>query len=412
MGFSGKISFIFAFLLVISSCNLFRHETGEGLYDPKVINLPEGGTQVIAGINELGFDVLRQVTDKKCTPGNNMISPFSLSTVLTMLYHGSGGQTMEEFINVLHIRGLSQDQVAQTYYSLLTELPGVDKKVTFSPANSLWIRSGFDVNQTYQTFIKQNYLADIFVRSFDNSTVNEINQWVKDKTNGKISQIVDDLDNYVTVLLNAIYFYGEWLDQFPEEQTTKMPFYTDTNNSINVDMMNGEISYMRLGYNDSLVAGELFYGHGNYSLVVLVPQNDYTLRDLVMEMNTVKWDSIMQIMGFEKEVPVYLPKFKFEFSYKELKDQLSNLGLRSVFSTDADLDGINPYLYIDKIVQKTFVEVNEKGTEAAAATSGFGMATAMPPRELKIDHPFMFAIRETTTGLILFLGTVVDPANN
>ena len=191
-----------------------------------------------------------------------------------------------------------------------------------------------------------------------------------------------------------------------------MPFHIDSTNSVNVNMMNDEISYMRLGVSDSLAVGELYYGHGNYSMVVLMPQNYYNLKELILDMDATKFDNIMQSLGVEEEVPVYLPRFKFEFKYEDLASQLSNLGLQSLFTSDAGLDGINPNLYIDKIVQKTFVEVNEEGTEAAAVTGAFGITSAMPPQELKIDHPFMFAIRETTTGVILFLGTVVDPGGH
>ncbi len=407
-----KIS-VLAVITLLFSCNLFGPQTGEELFDPTVIKLPQGGNQVIKGINQLGFDVLRQVTDKKCTPANNMISPFSLSTVLSMLYQGSNGQTLDELTQIMYLQGLDKDQVAETYHTLLTELPDVDKKkVTFSPANSLWIKQGFDVNQTYKNFIADKYMADIFERAFDQGTVDEINQWVNDKTNGKITKIIDDLNGYVAALLNAIYFHGQWLDQFPKENTTQMPFYTDEKLCPEVDMMNDEISYMRLGANDSLLIGELYYGHGNYSFVVLLPYNGYSLKNLVLSMDADKFANLMQELSEAKDVPVYLPKFKFEFKYEKLKERLINLGLQTLFTSDAGLDGINPDLYIDKIVQKTFVEVNEQGTEAAATTGAMAMDATMPQQELRVDHPFMFAIRETTTGLILFLGTVVNPTEN
>ena len=406
-----KTTLLLVILAAFISCNLFKRK-GENLFNPTAINLPAGGQQIVSGNNQLGFDLLKQLSDKKGEPGNNMVSPFSLSTVLSMLYQGSGSQTQTELANVLHINGLGKEQIAQTYNTLLTQLPDVDKKVTLYPANSLWLKSGFVVNQDYLNLISQKYLAQIFIREFDNSTVDEINHWVSQKTKGKITKMVDDLNGYVTVLLNAIYFYGKWLDQFPKSNTEQMPFHINPTQTVNVPMMNDEISYMRMGYNDSLVIGELYYGQGNYSMVVIIPQAEHTLKALIDGMNTEKFDSLLQLMGVSENVPVYLPKFKFTFSYKELKDQLTQLGLQSLFSDSADLDDINPKLYIDKIIQKTYIEVNEEGTEAAAATAAFGMTTSMPPVELKANRPFMFAIRETTTGLVLFLGTVTNPALN
>ncbi len=406
-----KISLFCLLLLPLLSCNLFRGRTGEDLFDPTVIELPQGGEQVVAGINELGFRTMRKITVKKCNPQNNMISPFSLATVLSMLYQGSGDPTEEELINVLHINGLTKDQVASVYKVLLTQMPDVDKKVTFLPANSFWVKQGFNVNGDYKNFISQNYLADIYTRPFDQSTVDEINQWVSGKTNGKIDHMVDELNGYVAVLLNAIYFYGQWLDEFAQDNTSEMDFFIDSTRSVKVNMMNDEISFMRLAQNDSLAIGELYYGHGNYSMVVLVPQNDYTLKDLILDMNAEKFANLLDNTNISKEVAVYLPKFKFKFKYDYLKDVLSRLGVNTLFDpNNANLEGINPSLYVDKVIQKTYIDVNEEGTEAAAATGAMMRMTAMPPSELQVNRPFMFAIRETTTGVILFLGTVVDPS--
>ena len=289
----------------------------------------------------------------------------------------------------------------------------MDKKVQFYPANSLWIKQGLDVSTDYQNTVKEKYLSEVYEKPFDNQTVNEINQWVSDRTKGKITQIVDDLEDYVAVLINAIYFYGQWLDQFAEENTTTLPFYVDSTQTVDAEMMVDDISYMRIGENDTLTVGELFYGKGNYSMVVIVPKDGYSLFQLVHSINATTFEELVKNTTEGDNVHVILPKFKFKFSYKDLKDQLTQLGLSSLFSPAADLDDINSGIYIDKVIQKTFIEVNEQGTEAAAVTAALARYTAAPTQILlKADHPFLYAIRETTTGVILFLGTIVNPTGN
>ncbi len=395
-------------LILLSACNLFRGKTAEQLFDPKPISLPQGGQQVINGINTLGLDLIKDISDS-LPQTNQMLSPFSLASVLTMLQQGASGQTLSELNNLLNLGGLTKQQIADVFKTIMEKLPEIDRKVQIFPANSLWIKNTITVEENYKDLIKKYFLADIFTAPFDNNTVNQMNSWVSDKTNGKIDKITDNLDNYVMVLLNAVYFYGQWLDNFNEQNTQNQTFHLDSSHTVSVPMMNDKIDYTGFAAFDSVIVGEIFYGRGNFSMVIIVPQNTYDLNYFIQKLNMQTINSWIKDLYYTK-AQVVLPKFTFKSEFQNLADLLHKHGLITALSPQADFSEINPSVYLSQVVQKTYIDVNEKGTEAATVTGGFMEMTSTMPQFLIADRPFLFLIRETSTDLILFMGVVNNPA--
>jgi serpin B len=235
---------------------------------------------------------------------------------------------------------------------------------------------------------------------------------VNDKTHGKISKIVDEIpDEAVMFLINAIYFKGIWQYEFDEENTTDGSFYLTNGAPVTVPFMKQTTSLLHMtGESFSMV--ELPYGRGNFSMVVMLPQPGYSTDDVIASLNTENWDAWRDMLA-KKNVDLSLPKFTFEYR-NELNDELDSMGMGVAFTGAADFSGINGTgnLFISKVLHKTFVEVNEEGTEAAAVTSVQIDLTSYPGSGntvFNVDRPFLFAIRETTTGAILFIGRVQNP---
>jgi serpin B len=209
-------------------------------------------------------------------------------------------------------------------------------------------------------------------------------------------------------LINAIYFKGMWQDSFDKENTKNGFFYLKDGSAINTPMMS---QYMKLKTtsNELFTMVDLPYGQGNFSMVVMIPQPGHTTGEITKELTTGNWDGWMSNL-VERDVTLVFPKFTFEYK-NNLNEVLSSMGMEVAFSDAADFSGINGtgYLKISRVLHKTFVEVNEEGTEAAAVTAVEIIATSAVPDIIAIDHPFLFAIREVKTGTILFIGRVQDP---
>ncbi len=240
-----------------------------------------------------------------------------------------------------------------------------------------------------------------------------INNWVDEKTNQKIDKIVDNISSDDRMfLINAIYFKGAWKAEFDKNDTEDKTFYLSDGSTKSVATMKIENDFA-VYFEQNYSAIELPYGQGNYSMVVLLPNDDSSLPELINQLNSAEWNNLMLSIGEPSGWNLELPKFKFEYE-NELNNELADLGLGIAFSDLADFTGINKdgNLAISRVKHKTFIEVNEEGTEAAAVTSvTMGVTSAGPGmNDFAIDHPFLFAIKEKYTNAILFLGTVSDPS--
>ena len=342
--------------------------------------------------------------------GNVFFSPYSISSALGMTYAGARGNTAAEMKETLDFE-LEQRHLHSAFKKLNQELTANAREANqkLNIANGLCLTGG-DVSKEFKALLKDSYDADFFAGGLD-----KINGWVKDKTEGKIEKILEKLDpNSVCVLLNAIYFKGTWESQFKERNTHDAPFKSSMK-QVKVPLMYQKGNFKILKKKDFQVAAIPYKGK-RMSMIVLLPQEIDGLTTLEEELtapNLTKWLAELDKTPVQ-EIQLFMPKFKLETGY-DLVPPCQTLGMRDAFDTTgkADFSGMGwpkGELWISQIKHKAFVEVNEEGTEAAAATA-VEMATRSARRYpvFRADHPFLFMIRDNQTGSVLFMGRMVDP---
>jgi serine protease inhibitor len=366
--------------------------------------------KLVTANNDFGFRIFSQLSGNN--PQDNIfISAPSISTALDMVYNGASGKTKDAMAKTLGISDLKLDQLNQANKFLGSQLEKTDPKVVLNISNSLWGNTGITFKSDFLDRNKKFYDAEISTLNFeDPSSADVINNWVTDKTNGKINKIIEQLDpSMILMLVNAIYFKGKWTIEFDKKETREIPFYLLDSTEKKVPMMNQSDRFLYFE-NDSFQAIRLPYGEGKMSMYIFLPKSINGLKNFLPGLNAQTWNEILDKFYFH-EGDISLPRFKLEYSVT-LNQALGNLGLSNFFG-DADFSGISEVpTFISGVLHKTFVEVNEEGTEAAAVTS-IMVATATPdevePFSMVVDHPFFYAIHDNQTGSILFMGVVVEP---
>lgn len=400
--------FLLFVILSLFSCNKVEVKK-----DPIPIEISQKAQEILSASNQFGFELLQKAFEES-GDNNLMISPLSITQALSMTYNGANGETKTAFENVLHYEGQTTAEVNQAALDLTTALLEVDSKVDIKIANSIWYRQGFSVEQDFINANQTYYNAEVSELDFSNPASKDIiNNWVDEKTNHKIDKIVDNINaDDIMFLINAIYFKGSWKAEFDKSDTEEEPFYLVDGSTKNVAMMKIENDFS-VYFEPDYSAIDLPYGQGNYSMVVLLPNDDSSLNELINQLDNEEWNTLMQSMGEPSAWNLELPKFKFEYE-NTLNNELIDLGLGLAFTDSAGFTGINKNggLKISRVKHKTFVEVNEEGTEAAAVTSVVMELTSVGPNTntFIIDHPFLFVIKEKYTNAILFIGTVTDPS--
>lgn len=405
-----KIGTLFLITIIFLSCEDKKEEI-----KGKDINISKTTEQIVQSDNEFGIDLFKRVNNSYPTDKNVFISPASAAFALAMTYNGANGETKEAMEVTLKKEGLDIDEINQSYKELMEGLKSADPKVTLNIANSIWYRNDFDVLPTFVQVNQNFFNAEVNSLDFSSpSTIDRINGWVSEKTNQKIKEIIDDINaNSVMFLINAIYFNGTWKVEFKESDTKPWDFTPETGSPFKVDMMAVTDTFNYYS-NNTFSAVDLPYGNDHYSMVVLLPSNQKTVDDIIAELTPENWN--LWISSFKKkEVTVRLPKFKFEFE-DILNNELVDMGMGVAFSDFADFTKINPGggLQISMVKQKAFVDVNEKGTEAAAVTVVEIVFTSIGEDNayFTADHPFLFVIMEKQTKSIVFIGRVAQPSYN
>jgi serpin B len=369
---------------------------------------------VVKGNDQFAFDLYARLRDK---PGNLFFSPQSISTALAMTYAGARSETADEMARTLHFT-LPNERLHPAFHALIEELNGAGKKRGYqlSVANALWGQKGYHFRKDFLELTRKNYGAGLREVDFAGNTEaarQTINAWVEKETNNKIKDLLQSgvLDSLTRlVLTNAIYFKGDWDRQFHKDATRKEPFHVSSDDKVITPMMHdtGKFQYFE---GESLQVLGLAYKGKELSMVVLLPKKRDGLPELEKTLTAGKIAELLPKLR-EQEVMVSLPKFKTTCEFG-LKDTLAVMGMPAAFSqTKADFSGMDGSreLYITAVVHKAYVDVNEEGTEAAAATGvvvGLRAAPAHPV--FRADHPFVFAIRDNRSGSILFLGRVKNP---
>ncbi len=378
-------------------------------------DLSRAEQSLIAADNAFGLRLFREVVEQD-GGGNVFISPLSVAMALGMTYNGAAGATRDSMQAALALEGLSLVEVNESYRDLIDLLVGLDPSVEFLLANSIWLREGFPAEASFLETNREYFDAQVAALDFDApSAVPTINGWVSDQTNGRIDTIVEPPIDASTVmfLINAIYFNGSWTARFDPDLTRDGTFRLAAGGEKRVRMMSHSEPIELRQYGDGqLQAIDLTYGGKAYSMTILLPRQASGTMDLVASLDADRWEAIVSGLG-GSEAMVVMPKFRLEYEL-ELQDALTALGMGVAFDPNrADFSNIfagPPNLFISRVKHKTFVDVNEEGTEAAAVT-GVEVGVTSAPSTIVIDRPFVFAIREKFSGTILFIGLVMDPSS-
>ena len=408
MKFLFLLSIIILFSFLFLSCEKIVSTNND---QPELTSIEK---KVVSSSNKFGLNLFNEInqTDKE---KNVFISPLSVSLALGMTMNGTNGETYDEMRTTLQFSNLTNEEINNSYKTLIETLYNADPKVVFKSANSIWYRNEMTFEESFFDLSLKYFSALVSGLDFtDPTSVDVINNWVKQSTNNKIEKILDSISpEAVMYLINAIYFNGTWKYEFDKEKTDVETFNLINGGTINAEMMvqTNDFNY----YSDeNLQAVELPYGEGNFSMVVILPRENLSINEFadgITEDNLKLWlDSLSQQKG-----TMWLPKFKIEYE-SELKDYLVSLGMRLPFGSDADFSNLYKgpeQLFISTVFHKTFIDVNEEGTEAAAVTLVGVETTSVGGGEnifyMKVNRPFIFLIREENSGCILFMGKIINP---
>lgn len=367
--------------------------------------------RLVESDNNFGLKLFQAVINTK-RDENVFISPLSVSMALGMTLNGANGSTLEAMQTTLALAGLTTEEINQSYKSLIELLMQLDPKVQFQIANSIWYRQEMNFEQEFIDLNKTFFDAVVRGLNFNDPNAKDIiNAWVKEKTNGRIEKIVEQINpDHVMFLINAIYFKGIWTYQFDPAHTQDDWFITDGGSQTPCKMMHvtGDFSYFA---NESFQAIDLPYGDAGFTMTIVLPKKPTHIDSLIAQLTPEKWSAWMG--SFSKHaVELSMPKFTLQYDIT-MNDVLSALGMGIAFTDAADFTRMYKpgNLAISKVKHKSFVQVDEEGSEAAAVTSVEIIFTSFGggPVSMRIDHPFVFAIRENHSQTILFIGKIVAP---
>lgn len=369
--------------------------------------------KMVAPNNDLAYELLDKIeTDDD---GNVFYSPTSLLMALAMVYNGADGETKVEIAQAMQAAGIEATDLNKANASLMTMLHKDSDSIQLRIANSIWLNEEFDFKEEFAQRTKDNFNAEtrqIDITSSDSSK--QINNWVKEATNGKIEKMVEgSLDsNLVAMLLNAIYFKGDWKYPFDKKETEDRVFHIDNRHQKVVPFMKlqKKLAYMA---SNEFQAVKLPYADGEMSMTIVLPNAHASLKEFIPILSTANWE-MLQTDFNHMEGTILLPKFKLEYE-TELNEALEALGMNRAFTDKADFRKMvegEAGVLISTVKQKTYLDVNEEGTEAAAVTGiqvGVTSAPSGDPFYMEVNRPFFLIITDEETGAVLFVGYVTNP---
>jgi len=379
---------------------------------PRALSLNE--ELLVKAGNDFAFRFLDQVY--RSVPDSNLfLAPLSASMALGMTMNGASGTTFDEMRTTLGFGSMSLGQINEGYRDLIQLLLTLDASVEMGIGNSIWYREGFPVRADFLDRTRSYFDAEVSALDFANPAAADIiNSWVRGETKGKIEEIVEAPIDAATImfLINAIYFKGDWTHRFPKDKTTQATFTGESGATGAVPLM--ELADTLLyAETQSYQAVDLPYGGKAFSMTLLLPRSNVPIKELIESLTPAVWGQIVASLR-PKMGTVHLPRFRMEWE-RELKDNLKAMGMQVPFGGLADFSGLSYEavqrgVYISKVKQKTFVNVDEEGTEAAGVTSVELRELGNPDRFVfRADRPFLFVIRERFTETILFAGILVEP---
>lgn len=370
--------------------------------------------KIVAPNNDLGFKLLQEVEADET--GNKFISPTSLMMALGMVYNGAEDETKEEIAKALQAKEISVESLNESIASLMTLLDKETSHIKVDVANSIWLNDTLHFQDSFEKQTQDYFNAEVLeVNMTDSHTPQKINDWVSKQTNETIEEIVDELNpSTVALLINAIYFKGDWTYPFDKKQTEERTFHLENGSRTDVPMMflKEELPYLET---ETFRAVSLPYSEGEMTMQIFLPKKDSDLESLQAELTSENWEIWQSKFQTEKGT-VLLPKFKLEYE-TTLVQPLIKLGMVEPFNAQqAEFPHMieeNGQIFISDIKQKTFLDVYEEGTEASAVTNVEMKMTSAPVNEpfyMEVNHPFLVTITDNETDAIIFIGTIKQPS--
>ncbi|TVQ03349.1 MAG: serpin family protein [Balneolaceae bacterium] len=401
--------------LAFSACDVFNSSGDKEPDRPfERRELPRSLTaeeiRLVDGSGSFGFELLQKLVERN-PESSHFISPLSIIMAYGMTMNGANGDTYSQMLEVFGLESMEREEINVAARDLIGLLSTFDDKVTFNIANSIWYREGYPVANSFLDVNKIHYDAVIEAVNFGNpQTLERINGWVKEKTGGLIEKITDDLDPQIVMyLLNAIYFKGDWSVKFDADNTAKRPFYLSDGSVKEVDMMQMEMEEeMEYKYGENYEAVNLLYGDAGFAMTLIMPDESTTLEKWLSETDWETWNEVTSTFS-DVTLTLGLPKFELEYEVEGFEGLLMDLGIVDAFDPYLAIfefmTGSPNDLFIGESKHKTFISVNEEGTEAAAVTSVVMFDSAPQVVEITFNRPFFYVIREVESGTILFMGT-------
>jgi serine protease inhibitor len=386
-----------------------RSPTGPGQQLEPVREFTSQERQLAASATRFGLSLLAEINAAEAQP-NLLISPLSASMALGMTMNGAAGETYDAMRRTLGFDGLSEAEINAAYRGLIAQLRARDPKVEFVLANSAWHAQGFPVKAPFLDAARQYFDAEVQALDFAHpQSPKTISAWAEQKTGGRIKELVRQISPLeVLFLVNAVYFKAPWSSPFEPAGTRDRAFTRLDGGTVQVPTMTADGAFPHVR-TESYQAVEMLYADSAFSMVLVAPTAGHSLDPLLPLLEPARWHALVGSLQSNR-ILLSVPKFRFDYE-KELGEPLRTLGMGIAFQPFlADFTRIadRDDLHITRVKQKSFIDVHERGTEAAAATVvGVGVVS-MPP-ELRFDRPFLFAIRERSTGTLLFMGRVGDP---
>lgn len=385
--------------------------------EPNLRVLQEHEVQTVQASSDFAMDLFQQLN--KGEEANQFYSPYSIHLALSMAMNGNDGEALKEYLDVLRFDGQSKEEANLGAKELTEFLLQVDPKVKMAIANAIWYRQDYQVKVPFKNTVQQYYNAEIAgIDVFDPRSVNIINGWIERQTEGLIKDMLDQVrPDAVMYLVNAIYYKADWKFRFDPARTQKESFYVSPGHEVKVDMMSfKEAAPIKAFQGENFQYLEIPYSTGQYSMGILLPDGhdlEGTADHLTAE-NLTLWRN----GAGERNVLLKMPKFKLQHKIENLKEDLIDMGLEIPFDFDPRnftllFDNPTDLLKISRVIHDAVIEVDEKGSEAAAATVVEAVElVSMPtgPQVITLDRPFVFFIQEKHSGALLFMGKLSDPS--
>ncbi len=409
---------IFVFLL--SACLVFLYsscsDSGDCGCDPPNLRAITATEQnIIESSNNFSFDIFARINE--ADPDKNLfISPLSISTALSMTANGAVGETKDGIKATLHQGDLTDEEINGAYQSLAEYLTNVDPKVIMQLANSNWYKDDYHIKEAFKNILLEYYDAEVKSANFANpDTKDLINDWIENKTNGKITDMLDAIpSDAVMYLINAIYLKATWRYKFDKSKTEKQNFYLSDGSIVETDMMYSEGATANIRYQPDYTFIELPYGNGQFNFSIILPTELNKLDQIIDAFDVDQLNQLTEAAN-SLTAEIYLPKFKTEYKIT-LNEVLSAMGMAQSFGGSADFSQLFEEqldLCISRVLHQSFIEVDEEGTEAAAATVVEIVETsAGGTPKIIINQPFLYFIREKHSNTILFAGKLLDPTKS